>query len=226
MAIQVYKTLSKIVGIILALVGVGALYGAMFANSFITAQFEDQNIHFPSEEAINAQVEQGRITEEDAQVIRPYADQILLNGDQAKAFADHYIFAHMRNSAKKAGLEGEEATYEGAGDPAREAKTALTDRIKADNPSDDEATIAAKTTIEMANPLSTYPEAKRAAELDSLRNEVLFRGNAIRGMLLNAYGWGLLGKIANVAGIALIIIGIALAGWGFIPSKKNTEAAA
>lgn len=224
MATQVYKNLSKIFGIILALIGIGALIGGMLANSFIKSQFEQQNIVFPSAEAIDAQVEQGRISETDGEAMRQYAGQPLLTGDQAKVFADNFIAQHMLASAKQAGIPDEQASYDGVGDPAKKAKAELTDRIKADNPNDDKDTINAKVAMEMANPMSTYPEAVRAAELDNLRNDIFFTGNAIRGMLLNAYGWGLIGKIANIAGIGLIIVGLVLAIWGFIPAKKKNSA--
>ncbi|MDP9800957.1 preprotein translocase subunit Sss1 [Arcanobacterium wilhelmae] len=221
MATQVYKTLSKIVGIVLLLVGIGALIGGMFANSFIKSQLEDQHIMFPPAEAINAQVEKGAISKEDGEAMMQYAGETLVTGDQAKVWADNFVGAHMRGAAKRAGLEGDKANYSAIGQAADKAKEELTAAIKAANPNDDEKVLAAKTKAEMMNPLSKYPEAQKASQLQSLRIDTFLNGNTIRGMLLNAYGWGLVGKIANIAGIGLIIVGILLAAWGFVPSKKK-----
>lgn len=44
MATQVYKTLSKIFGIILLVVGIAALSGGLYADSFIKAQLEEQDV--------------------------------------------------------------------------------------------------------------------------------------------------------------------------------------
>lgn len=53
----------------------------------------------------------------------------------------------------------------------------------------------------------------------------LFMGDTLRGILLNAYGWGLVGTIAVYAGIALIVIGAVLAAIGFGPLRtKRTTA--
>lgn len=62
--------------------------------------------------------------------------------------------------------------------------------------------------------------------LDSLRDS-LFMGDTLRGMLLNAYGWWLLGTIAMYVGIGAIVVGVILGGVGFGPLRaKKTEAAA
>ncbi|MFC5281677.1 hypothetical protein ACFPGO_07320 [Arcanobacterium canis] len=221
MATQVYKTLSKVVGIILVLVGIGALIGGMFANSFIKQQLSDQHIMFPPTEAIKAQVEAGRLTQADADAVSQYAGQRLENGDQAKVWSDNFVLAHMRGAAKAAGVPEDQATYAGIGDLVTAAQKELTAKVKADNPTADEKTVKALVGKEMANPQSKYPEAVKAGQLQKLRIDTFLNGNTIRGMLLNAYGWGLVGKIANIAGIGLIVVGILLAAWGFVPSKKK-----
>ena len=42
MANQVYKTLAKIVGAVLLVVGIAALFGANFAHGFVSEQLKDQ----------------------------------------------------------------------------------------------------------------------------------------------------------------------------------------
>ncbi|MGO1590677.1 MAG: hypothetical protein ACTHW1_01255 [Ancrocorticia sp.] len=59
--------------------------------------------------------------------------------------------------------------------------------------------------------------------LDGLRDS-LFMGDTLRGMLLNAYGWWLVGTIALWVGIGAIVVGVILAGVGFGPLRaKKTE---
>lgn len=75
METKVYKNLAKIFGIILAVVGIAALIGANFAKGFIAEQLGDQHITMPDEEGINGQLESGRISEEDAEALRPFAGE-------------------------------------------------------------------------------------------------------------------------------------------------------
>lgn len=60
------------------------------------------------------------------------------------------------------------------------------------------------------DPETEYDLARKISELQNLRSENFFMGNAIRGILLNAYGWWLVGSVARVAGVGLIGIGIGI----------------
>ena len=62
--------------------------------------------------------------------------------------------------------------------------------------------------VELANPLTEYPEAERAKTLQELRSDFMLDGNTLRGMLLNVYGWSLIGQIAFYAGIGALVVGI------------------
>ncbi|MDO5035097.1 MAG: hypothetical protein Q4E01_06930 [Actinomycetaceae bacterium] len=219
METKVYKTFAKIVGIVLTLVGVGALVGATFASSFIASQMEEQDIVFPSEEAIQAQVDIGRISEEDAAALRPFSGQKMSDGAGAQVYANNYINSHMQFAAKSAGVEG--VTYATLGEMVNEQKAMLTEKLKAANPTDSDELIAKKAAAEMANPLTEYEEAARATELQDLRTDIMLTGNTLRGMLLNVYGWGLIGQIAFYAGIGALILGVLLTVWGFMPAKAN-----
>jgi hypothetical protein len=42
------------------------------------------------------------------------------------------------------------------------------------------------------------------------QRQTLFMGETLRGMLLNAWGWGTVGNLARVAGIALLLLGVML----------------
>lgn len=221
MATRVYKTFAKIFGIILVLVGIGALVGASFANNFIASQMEEQQIVFPDEEGIQGQLELGRITEEDAEALRPYAGQQLKDGAGTQVYANNFIRSHMAYEAKARGAEGE--TYATLGGLVAQETQALTEKLQADNPDADEETIKKMVAAEIADPLTEYPEAERAKTLQDLRTNFMLDGNTLRGMLLNVYGWGLIGQIAFYVGIGALIVGILLAIWGFIPAKNKAS---
>jgi hypothetical protein len=42
------------------------------------------------------------------------------------------------------------------------------------------------------------------------QRQTLFMGETLRGMLLNAWGWGTVGNLARAAGIALLLLGVIL----------------
>ena len=134
MASQVYKTLAKIVGIVLILGGAVAIFAGNFTGGFIKSQLEDQAVVLPTEEAIDAQLESGRIQQEDADAL-----------------------------------------------------------------------------------------AEEVASLNDLRYSTLLDGNTLRGMLLNAYGWGMIGTIATWAGIGAIVFGLALTAFGFLYKGRKDE---
>lgn len=219
MTTSVYKTLSKIFGIVCLIVGIGALSGGLFAASFIKDQLGNQDITMPTEEAISKQLKSGSLTREDVDALTPYAGQTMTNGNQAKAFANHYIAAHMRSGAERAGYP--DATYNSLGSAYTEKEKAVIDELTTKNPDADETTIKAMAAAEIANPMTSIPAAKEAAAVKSLRFDTMLNGNSLRGMLLNAYGWGLVGTIARWVGIGLIIVGLLLGIYGFVPAKKN-----
>ncbi|MDY5584610.1 MAG: hypothetical protein SPG61_02305 [Arcanobacterium sp.] len=226
MQTKIYKTLSKVVGIVLLIAGIGAFSGGKFAESFIAEQLGEQNIVMPSVESIDGQVAGGRLTEEDANALRPYADQPMTTGAQAKAFANHYVGAHMRAAAAAAGMP--DATYATIGAEFNAKRDALIAELKAlpENASADDAQLGKLADAEIANILTTNTTAQEAKALQDLRYDTMLDGNTLRGMLLNAYGWGLLGTIALYAGIALAVVGLLLTVYGFVPAKRKAEATA
>ncbi len=77
------------------LLAVGGL--AMWANTFIDNQVHDQlvmqDITMPTSEAY------ADLSKADQNALKPYAGSKLDTGPEAKAFADHYILAHMNASS-------------------------------------------------------------------------------------------------------------------------------
>jgi hypothetical protein len=68
----------------------------------------------------------------------------------------------------------------------------------------------------------TEAEAAKMAELDG-KVQTLFRGETLRAILLNAYGWWTVGQITFFAGIGMVIVGLILAvlvAFGFRHARK------
>lgn len=85
---------------------------------------------------------------------------------------------------------------------------------------------------------ATYSETSAAARAEGLsaeetaelqgKAETLFRGETLRAILLNAYGWWTVGQITFWAGIGAVITGLILAlfvGLGFYHARKAREVA-
>lgn len=61
------------------------------------------------------------------------------------------------------------------------------------------------------------------------QRQTLFMGETLRGMLLNAWGWGTVGNLAKVAGIVLLVLGLILLAIPLLAlaaSRRATTAAA
>ncbi|MGI5950645.1 MAG: hypothetical protein ACOX61_02195 [Brooklawnia sp.] len=226
MATQVYKTLAKIVGAVLLVLGLAALFGGNFAHGFVSEQLEDQVITMPTEQAIDGQVESGRISAEDGEVLRPFAGETMSTGPHAEAFANHYIRAHMTAAANAAGVPEDQASYSGIGAMVTEKTNALKEELAAlpENADKSEQEIAALANAEIANPATTFETAAEAAELQALRMDTFLDGNTLRGMLLNAFGWWLVGTIAIAAGWALLVLGVLLVVLGFVLKPRTAQA--
>lgn len=219
---KVYKTLAAIFGVVMILVGVGALIGGNFAGSYIEEQMDKQNITLPTEEALAAQVEQGRISQELADEMRPHAGEKVTTGDGARLQA-MLIGQHMDASAKAAGLEGQ--NYASLGAIETQHTTALEDNLRAANPTAPEEQIKKMAQAEIANPLTTDPEAQAAANAHAVRYDIMLNGSTLQGMLLNVYGWGLIGTIALWVGWGAIIVGVLLLIGSFVIKDKRAHAA-
>src|SRR6476661_9160447 len=160
------KTLDKLIswtGLIMAAVLVAAGGLLMYASSFVAnnvqEQLSQQNITMPAAAALETQAQKDALLQ--------YAGQTMTTGDQAKAFADHYILVHM-NAAS------DNRTYEEvSGEFLKLSKDPNADQAK-------------------------------VAELGQLR-QTLFMGNTLRGLLLNAYAFGVMGTIAFWGAIASFV---------------------
>ncbi|MBB3041358.1 hypothetical protein KM427_06910 [Nocardioides sp. LMS-CY] len=161
----------------LALAAVLLMAGGLltWANVFIgdqvEAQFTQQDIVMPEGDALAS------LPEADAEALKPYAGSPLDTGPEAKAFADHYILAHM-NASGAALNNGDPVTYEEASAKGRELSAAIAE-----------------------NPNATQAQKDEAQAWMDLR-ESLFMGNTLRGLLLYGYAFATVGTIAGIAAIA------------------------
>lgn len=100
--------------IILLVAGSFAWYGYKFATNQVQTELSEQKIFFPAKDspAIMA------LPESDQKEINTYAGQQLVNGQQAKVYANHYIKVHLKKIAE--GKTYAEISAEAQKDPTNE----------------------------------------------------------------------------------------------------------
>lgn len=156
-----------------ALLGVGilAFWGYSFANDNVVSQLKAQNIYFPppgSEALKPANI---------GPYLNKYAGKQLTTGEQARAYADHFIGVHLKDVA-------------------------------------DGKTYAEVSTLSRANPKDTV----LAGQV-----QTLFRGETLKGLLLQAYAFWQIGQLAKIGAIAAFalagIMGL-MTGLGFWHLRK------
>jgi hypothetical protein len=110
-----------------------------------------------------------------------FADEVVNTGDEAEAYAS-FINGHLQ------GIAGG-ATYADLGGPEREAAAAVT---AAEDAGAGEPEIAA---------------LQAEADTFSEQRNTLFKGETLRGLLLTAYAWSTVGRIAGFAAVAAFLAG-------------------
>ncbi|WP_392542465.1 hypothetical protein [Oryzobacter telluris] len=147
-----------IVAAVLLVAGGLLVWASSFATSNVSDQLASQQITMPAAAALTTPAMKANLLQ--------YAGQPLTTGDQAKAYADHYIQVHMDESS-------DGRTY-------------------------------SQVSGEFMASMKADPTSQATADLGQLR-QTLFMGTTLRGMLLNAYAFGMLGTIAMWAAIAALI---------------------
>jgi hypothetical protein len=143
--------------------GVLAIIGGSYDKQVVRDQLAPQKIFFPP--AGSPALLPG---------VKQYAGQQVVNGSQARAYANNFIAVHL---SKVAG---------------------------------------GKTYAEVSSAALARPnDATLAAE-----KATLFQGETLRGLLLNAWGWSVVGTVATLGGIILLGLGailllLPLANWQF-----------
>ena len=147
--------------VILLAAGGLLLWGSTYVHNTVQNQLAAQQIFFPAKAAFANPKAGTEITPSMIPSVSQYAGQQLLTGQQAEAYADHFIAVHIAN------MTGGK-TY-----------SQLSAQAQA-NPND----------------------AKLAAEVNTV-----FKGEALRSILLNAYGWWKVSQIAYIAAIISFALG-------------------
>ncbi len=143
-------------GLVLAIILLSAggllTWASTFVGDQVKTQLTQQQIFFPPEGPATASPEIGPF-------LNQYADQQLVNGQQAEAYANHFIAVHLKES----------------------------------NGGQTYAQLSAKARI-------SPDDTKLAGQVASS-----FKGETLRGLLLNAYAFGTMGTIAGIAAIVSFI---------------------
>jgi hypothetical protein len=154
-------TVSAALAAVLLIAGGLLLWGSTYVHNTVQGQLADQQIYFPPAAAFAHPKAGAEITPSMIPSVSQYAGQQLLTGQQAEAYADHFIAVHVTNMTG-----GKTYAQVSAASLAQPNNTAL------------------------ANEVST-----------------VFKGEALRSMLLNAYGWWKVSQITYIIALAAFGLG-------------------
>jgi hypothetical protein len=163
-----------VVTIVLLVAGAMLMVGYNFANDNVSQQLAAQKIFFP--EADNEGLKDPRI----GPFVGKYAGQQLTTGAQAEAYANHYIGVHIADQGEGTDYQGK--TYAELGS----VQSGLRAEIATAKANNDPALAALETKL---------------ADVGSTR-DTIFKGETLRGLLLNAYAFWKVGQIALIAAVA------------------------
>jgi hypothetical protein len=149
------------VAVVLLAAGGLLLWGSTYVHNTVQGQLSAQQIYFPPKAAFAHPKAGTEITPSMVPSVSQYAGQQLLTGQQAEAYADHFIAVHIANMAGG-------QTY---------AQLSAASLAQPDN-------------------------AKLAGQVATV-----FKGETLRSMLLNAYGWWKVSQITYIAAIAAFALG-------------------
>jgi hypothetical protein len=171
---------------VMVLVLAGAAGFAFAMGTFTTTQIRDeltaQQVYFPGTDQIKAG---GALDPAKfPQEIRDQAGNQVTDGNQARIYANDFVGEHLK------GVAGG-STYATIGTKISAANAALAAASKTDP---NYATLQAN-----------------VATLNGQR-DTLFKGETLRSMLLNAYGWWTIGVYTTYAGIALMLVALVVLG--------------
>jgi hypothetical protein len=172
-------TLQSILVLVLAGASGFLVYEGSFVTNMIKDQLTAQQIYFPTSD----QIKTGGALDpaEFPQEIRDQAGNQLVDGNQARIYANDFLAKHLQ------GVAGG-STYATMGSKISAANAALAAAQKTDP---NYATLQAK-----------------VATLNGQR-DTLFKGETLRSMLLNAYGWWTIGVYTTYAGFGLMLAALA-----------------
>ena len=170
---------------VLLIAGGLALWGSAYVHNTVQGQLASQQIFFPPAAAFAHPKVGGEIAPSMIPSVSQYAGRQMLTGQQAEAYADHFIAVHIQNMG--AGKTYSQLSAESIAQPKNTA---------------------------LATTVST-----------------VFKGETLRSMLLNAYGWWKVSQIVYIVSLALFglgtLFGLAAAyllAFGRRPERSGTVA--
>ncbi|WP_313557507.1 hypothetical protein [Miniimonas arenae] len=186
-------------GLILAavlLVAGGLLtWATTFVGGMVHDQLSDQDITMPSGPALES------LPEADAKALEPFAGQPMVTGPAARAYADHFIQAHMN-----AGSTGLQEKVEALGVDTSAWELPLTYSSAG----------AVASAISADDSLSDETKAEATELVNTFRNDTLFKGNTLRGLLLYGFAFATIGTIAGIAAVAAFVAAAVLIVLGLL----------
>jgi hypothetical protein len=167
---------------ILLIAGGLLLWGSAYVHNTVQGQLAAQQITFPPATAFAHPKAGTEITPSMIPSVSQYAGQQLLTGQQAEAYADHFIAVHIQNMT------------------------------------------GGKTYSQLSAQAQAQPNnAKLAGLVDTV-----FKGETLRSMLLNAYGWWKVSQLTYIVSLVMFGLGgLTLIGSAFtLATGRRTKAAA
>ena len=163
---------------VLLIAGGLLVWGSAYVHNTVQGQLAAQQIYFPPTSAFAHPTAGGEITPNMIPSVSQYAGQQLLTGQQAEAYADHFIAQHITDMT------------------------------------------GGKTYAQLSSAAQAQPKnTALASEVNTV-----FKGETLRSMLLNAYGWWKVSQITYIASLAAFGLG-ALSGLGsvflFAAGRRN-----
>jgi hypothetical protein len=175
-------TLQSILVVVFAAAAGFLFYEGNFVTDMVKTQLTAQQISFPDPDQIKAG---GALDPaEFPQEIRDQAGKPVTDGNQARIYANDFIGKHLQGVA--GGL-----TYAGVGGKVSQLNAQL-----ATTPKDD----------------PNYATLQKQITTLNAQRDVLFKGETLRSILLNAYGWWTVGVYTTYAGIGLLLAALAAFG--------------
>jgi hypothetical protein len=152
--------ISAALAAVLLIAGGLLLWGSAYVHNTVQSQLASQQITFPAAAAFAHPKAGGEITPNMIPSVSQYAGQQLLTGQQAEAYADHFIAQHITDMS------------------------------------------GGKTYSQLSAASMAQPGNTQLAGLVA----TVFKGETLRSMLLNAYGWWKVSQITYIA--ALVSFGL------------------
>ena len=175
-------TLQAVLVVVLAAASGFALYLGNFTTNQVRTELAAQQISFPAADQVKAG---GALDpKEFPQEIRDQAGNQVLDGNQARIYANDFIGKHLEGVA--GGKTYAQVSNEQIADQALLATTPTTD--------------------------SNYKNLQNQIAILGGQKTALFQGETLRSMLLNAYGWWTIGTYTTWAAYGLMLAALVVLG--------------